>query len=274
MKQEVGNHLSKSSDGKQQTGEEMYNLFKSYKKIISESKPTKPMDFEAVRNAVVSLEMKTSGGKKLATPLFDSALLNIPAKGANGQESHILTTLSFLILMTTQQGQWTAQVEASNPSSDSKKKTNKTEKDDKKETAIKDGNSETRKNSKTEPNRKASKTKTVEPTKPDASGVTPALGKGARPKAPQQHQPPNFNSGNFRPVHSPTDPAKQMNATYSNRQGNVPPRFPNIPRQDNFHVPAPVMMPSLASLHNKKAFFVLSVNGKQYGHVVIELRPE
>ena len=65
-----------------------------------------------------------------------------------------------------------------------------------------------------------------------------------------------------------------MNATYSNRQGNVPPRFPNIPRQDNFHVPAPVMMPSLASLHNKKAFFVLSVNGKQYGNVVIELRPE
>lgn len=276
--------MGKSEDAKQQSGEEIHKLFQRYKQLMTYSKDKKPTNFEAVRNAIASMEIKSSGGEKLTIPMFNSALLNIPAEGASEQQSHILTTLSILIIMATQQEQWTAQVRPSD-SLESKKKTGQpkanVEEGKVAEAVRKDSKTESaRKDSKTEPARKDSRVrvagKETEPGLKPGGGATPD-GKGARPKF---HPPPVVKSNNHRPIPipNPTDPARKMHAANNvapHRRENIPSLgLLNTPHQGNFRVPPPVMMPPLMSLHNKKAFFVLAVNGKQYGNIVIEIRPE
>lgn len=100
----MGTRLSKPIEEKE-TGEDIHRLFHEYKQQI-DSERNKTSEFDSIRNAVVSVDIHNSNGVKLTIPLFNSALIKFPSEGANEQESHLLTSLSTLILLSTQKEQW------------------------------------------------------------------------------------------------------------------------------------------------------------------------
>jgi hypothetical protein len=312
--------LSKPSD-EQRTPEETGNLLKTYNELLAESKVSAKQTtdqlstFGSIRNAVVSMEIKTSDGEKLAAPLFDSALLNFPSEGSDAHETNLLTSLSFLILSCTRKEQWKAPVAAVKPdttaSSESTEKV-KTKKQIKAEAAaaaaseVNNAVKPEKEKSKATPERWANKStggKEAEFKKPMDRGA-----KGDRgPHKPHEHYYGNkpqhmdkFNRGG--PADKSSDPRKPFhnNVHTPKKVGDfIPqqrPAFHNVPMSpprmqppnvyhappaqqmmmppSSFCTPPPVVLPSLVSLHNKKAFLVLAVNGKQYGKIVIELRPE
>lgn len=308
--------MSKPSD-EQRTSEETGNLLQTYNRLLAESKISAKkttdqlMTFGSVRNAVVSMEIKTSDGEKLAAPLFDSALLNFPSEGSDAHETNLLTSLSFLILSSTQKEHWkTSAVTAakSDATSESTEKVTKSKKQIKAEAAASKGSNVIKpeeSKSKATPEVKAKKStggKEAEFKKPMEHTA-----KGDRdPRKPHDHQgnKPQHHANKFNRADGakPSDPRKpfQNNAHTPRRVGDFIPQhrppFHNVPTSppmmqppnvyhasappqpmllpQSYCTPPPAVLPSLMSLHNKKAFLVLAVNGKQYGKIVIELRPE
>jgi hypothetical protein len=200
------------------------------------------------------MDIKTSKGEKFAAPLFDSALINFPSEAASSYDSYLLTTLAFLVLSGNQNGQRTNSAHCTDQSESLKlkKNTNKAEivTKERKNVARTEAESSKSKNQSTGRN-----------------------GKGERNSLPEG-KPANFvrNHDSSHPVEKPirklqpnVRPPKQDDSVSRNSA-----RRAEKPHGNTCHVPSIPIQP----LFNKKAFFVLAVNGKEYGSVVIELRPE
>jgi hypothetical protein len=200
------------------------------------------------------MDIKTSKGEKFAAPLFDSALINFPSEAASSYDSYLLTTLAFLVLSGNQNGQRTNSAHCTDQSESLKlkKNTNKAEivTKERKNVARTEAESSKSKNQSTGRN-----------------------GKGERNSLPEG-KPANFvrNHDSSHPVEKPirklqpnVRPPKQDDSVSRNSA-----RRTDKPNENTCHVPSIPIQP----LFNKKAFFVLAVNGKEYGSVVIELRPE
>ena len=297
--------MSKPPEEQQRSSEETENLLKAYNELLNDSKisaakTTEQLTaFSSIRNAVVSMEIKTSGGEKLLAPLFDSALLNFPAEGTNEHESHLLTSLSFLILSGTRSEQW--KIQPKNPS-ESTKITKKTE--------IKtEGDQQAGKESKEKPNKKdkieGNKTESKDSDPKKLNEHVSKGARGARQKTPfsaavktdkfsnksLEHEKKPFHTN--APQQACFTPDKFHRNTNRQQTYHAPIQPPILPRPNTFRVPEPpppilpinpstvyhvppptIMPPPSIPLHNKKAFLVLAVNGKQYGKIVIELRSE
>ncbi|XP_046656234.1 uncharacterized protein LOC124349568 isoform X1 [Daphnia pulicaria] len=257
---EVAVHLNVPASDQQRTSEKLHNLFQLYNKLIVESKAkavktgNKLAAFSSLRNAVVSMDIKTSKGEKFAAPLFDSALINFPSEAASSYDSYLLTTLAFLVLSGNQNGQRTNSAHCTDQSESLKlkKNTNKAEivTKERKNVARTEAESSKSKNQSTGRN-----------------------GKGERNSLPVG-KPANFvrNHDSSHPVEKPirklqpnVRPPKQDDSVSRNSA-----RRAEKPHGNTCHVPSIPIQP----LFNKKAFFVLAVNGKEYGSVVIELRPD
>jgi hypothetical protein len=208
--------------------------------------------FSSLKNAVVSIDIKTSKGEKFAAPLFDSARINFPSEAASSYDSYLLTTLAFLALSGNQDGQRTNSALCTDQKL--KKNTNKAE-------IV----SKERKNppvARTEAESSKSKNQS-----------TGRNGKGERNSLPEAKMSDFVrNHDSSHPVEKPirklqpnVRPPKQDDSVSRNSA-----RRTDKPNGNTCHVPSIPIQP----LFNKKAFFVLAVNGKEYGSVVIELRPE
>ncbi len=228
----------------------MYVLCFILKKIYDFDR-NKLAAFSSLRNAVVSMDIKTSKGEKFAAPIFDSALINFPSEAASSYDSYLLTTLAFLVLSGNQDGQRTNSA-AHCTDQKLKKNTNKAEivSKERKNVARTEAESSKSKNQSTGRN-----------------------GKGERNSLPEA-KPANFvrNHESSHPVEKPVRklqpnvrPPKQDDSVSRNSA-----RRTEKPHGNTCLVPSIPIQP----LFNKKAFFVLAVNGKEYGSVVIELRPE
>ncbi|XP_057375336.1 uncharacterized protein LOC130696265 [Daphnia carinata] len=294
---EVEGHLSVSSEEKRSSDEreklfQKYNKLLTYSKINAKKTSEQLVTFGSIRNAVVSMDVKTSDGKKLAIPLFDAALLNFPSEGPSEQDTKLLTSLSFLILSATKKEHWNMSM-AVTPSEPDKTPKNQT----KAEVASKEDNQD--KNFGKNKNEKAkigeSMGKTSGESKPKFAGgkeselKTPTEqtikgGKGARPKAPNEKQ--TWKTDKAAPVfgsNKPTDQRKP-HVNHPSKTGNFIPLLAP-PQQNAFYatVPPPNLPPTVFNtpperpfkqLHNKKAFLAIAVNGKQYGKVIFEIRPD
>jgi hypothetical protein len=200
------------------------------------------------------MDIKTSKGEKFAAPLFDSALINFPSEAASSYDSYLLTTLAFLVLSGNQNGQRTNSAHCTDQSESLKLKKNT----NKAEIVTKERKNVARTEAESSKSKNQSRGRN---------------GKGERNSLPEA-KPANFvrNHDSSHPVEKPTRklqpnvrPPKQDDSVSRNSA-----RRAEKPHGNTCHVPSIPIQP----LFNKKAFFVLAVNGKEYGSVVIELRPE
>ncbi|KAI9554395.1 hypothetical protein GHT06_019667 [Daphnia sinensis] len=298
----VAGHLNESSEV-ERSSDETKKLFQKYTKLLADSKidakktSEQSATFGSIRNAVVSMDIKTSDGKKLAVPLFDSALLNFPSEGLSEQETKLLTSLSFLILAANQKEQWHVAVTqaVATPSEPGKTPKKQTEAE-----GIKVKNIGEKKNENAAA--QESKGKTAGDDKPKYVGEKEAEfktsteqtfkgGKGARQKGFGENKQAwkTDKAGSVGGFNKPTDQRKPP-VNFPRKTGDFIPHHLGAPQRHAFHVPPPTLpppsllphtvyntppeRPSKQSLHNKKAFFVLAVNGKQYGKIVFEIRPD
>ncbi|KAK4027135.1 hypothetical protein OUZ56_016150 [Daphnia magna] len=311
---EVAGHLSVSSE-EQRSSDEKGKLFQKYNQLLADSKINAKKTseqlamFESIRNGVVSMDIKTSDGKKLAAPLFDAALLNFPSEGLGEQETKLLTSLSFLILLATQKEQWNMAVAVAQtvatPSEPAKtpKKQTKAEVPSKEGTQVKntgekksDKAAAGKSKGKTEGDSKLKSTGGKEPEFKTPTEPTIKGGKGAPPKASEQKQASKTDKAAS--VGSCNKPTKQMKVQHIDAPSKAEDFVPQLDTKERnaFHallppsiLPLPTLPPSSLphtvyntaperplkqSLHNKKAFLVLAVNGKQYGKIVFEIRPD
>lgn len=212
--------------------------------------------FSSLRNAVVSMDIKTSKGEKLAAPLFDSAVINFPSEAASSYDSYLLTTLAFLVLSGNQNEQQTNSAHCTDQSEylKLKKNTNKAEivSKERKKTPVARTETESSK------------------SKNQSTGRNGKEERNPLPEAKSSHFVRNHDSSH--PVEKPirklqpnVRPPKQDDSVSRNSA-----RRAEKPHGNTCLVPSIPIQP----LFNKKAFFVLAVNGKEYGSVVIELRPE
>ena len=211
--------------------------------------------FSSLRNAVASMDIKTSKGEKLIAPLFDSALLNLPSESASSYESHLLTTLAFLVLSDNQNKNRTKSDQSTDQSESVKPKKKKNVK----ETDVKE----------------RKKTPAARTEAESSKPKNPPTGKGERhwlldaktDKFVRNHGANHPGEKSVRNAHQNVRPPKQVDSVSRNSART------NRPQGNTSHVPPLPTIP-IQPLFNKKAFFVLAVNGKEYGSVVIELRPE
>ena len=238
----MATHLTDQSANKSRTPEELHDLFQKYSKFKTESQAgTKSIAGDesdvlaAVRNAVVSMNIKTASGEKLTAPLFESTHLNFPVEKPNEHESHLLTVLSFLIVAGIQKGQRAASSATSKPSSSSD-----LEKHKKKMNRVEGG---------------------------EKGGKTEAIGtehqRNANKGTRNREQPFAKTVDKFRATSSTKDRDKKSCGFLRSQK-----------QQGGQHQGAyQVLSPSLTS-YNNKVFLVFALNGKEYGSVVINLRPE
>lgn len=298
---EVAGLLSESSEEKR-SSDETGKLSQKYTKLLADSKivakktSEQSATFGSIRNAVVSMDIKTSDGKKLAVPLFDSALLNFPSEGLSEQETKLLTSLSFLILAANQKEQWNMPVAVTQAVATPSEPGKMTKKQTQAE-GIKVKNIGEKKNEKAAA--EESKGKTAGDDKPKNVGEKEAEfktsteetikgGKGARQKGFGEKQTwKTDKAGSAGGFNKPTDQRKPP-VNFPRKTGDFIPHL-GTPQRHAFHIPPPTLpppilphtvyntppeRPSKQSLHNKKAFLVLAVNGKQYGKIVFEIRPD
>ncbi len=201
------------------------------------------------------MDIKTSKGEKLAAPLFDSALLNFPAEVASSYDSYLLTTLAFLVLSGNQNEQRTNSVHCTDQSESVKlkKKTNKAEivLKERKKTPV----------ARTEVESSKSKN---QPSGRNSKGERNSLPGAKTANSVRNHDSSHPVEKPFRKLQQNVRPPKQDDSVSRNSART------DKPHGNTCHVPSIPILP----LFNKKAFFVLAVNGKEYGSVVIELRPE
>lgn len=255
---QVVNSLLDNPLEEQLKDQDIHKSIQMYSDLVEQTSAIKTTDFDRIRNSVVSLDIQTPGSQQLPTSLFNSALINFPSEGANEQESSLLTTLSFLIFLTIQKGQQMTTLPHRKMSEPSTKPpqtvTFKMDVAEGKEEAV--GNE-------------------AEPTKQREAMARSPSGVLTRSKSFISNKPDS--SG--RPYRD--YPKEQQ--TYARHQR--PERLPSneqvatkwktsVPSQETFQVPAPVAIPPLMSLPNKKAFLTLAVNGQPYGNIVIELQPK
>ncbi|KAK4020162.1 hypothetical protein OUZ56_002157 [Daphnia magna] len=237
--------------------QDIHKSIQMYSDLVEQTSAIKTTDFDRIRNSVVSLDIQTPGSQQLPTSLFNSALINFPSEGANEQESSLLTTLSFLIFLTIQKGQQMT----------------------------------------TLPHRKMSEPSTKPPqtvtfTMDVAEGKEEAVGNEAEPKKQREamaRSPSGVLTRSKSFIFNKPDSSGRPYRDYPKEQQTYarhqrPERLPSneqvatkwktsVPSQETFQVPAPVAIPPLMSLPNKKAFLTLAVNGQPYGNIVIELQP-
>lgn len=253
--------LGKLTEEMQRNGEDIHKSHQKYRDLVKNTSFTETTDFDRIRNYVLKMDIKSSDKPQLKTPLCQSDLIiNFPSVGATELEAHLLTTLSFLVLLSIPKED---RVTAIRPrkESDTLKKPFKTKAigknvADKKEEAA---------------------GKEFEPKKPSTTITRSALDKGTRPKSSicnkADYSRPYLNQRTY--------PAEQQTNVRShwqeppNEQVATKRKPAQVAFQENYQVPAPLTIPSLMSLqNNKKAFLALAVNGKLYGNIVIELRTE
>lgn len=267
-------------------------------------------EFDSIRNATVSTKIKTKAGEELSTPLLNSALLNFPSEGTNELESNILTSLSFLIQSCIQNKQRTKPVLRVKPQQESKKKSKeaevgkaaaKEEPTEKKEGKAKKNKAEgvtTKKEKKSTKGNEQNQTSTGEKkhSKQQPETSIPKTSQPSKfdknPKDQSTNQPKKTHKTNVHPsvafkrdrVTTVANTAFQNVHVQPFSTSIPPPMQPRNVQPFPHGIPPPVPIPSVShslptihppmQSHNKKAFFVLEVNGKNYGTIVFDLRPE
>ncbi len=230
---------------------------------MSELRQNKTTDFDSMRNAMVSVDVQNSKSEKLSIPLFKRALINLPAQGANEQESNILTSLFVLILLSVQK-------ESPAKSSVMQRKLKMT-KARRNTTEIKfpevSGKEAENKNISKPLTRTASylavRPESIEYAKTDVSLAN---------QCSSSQQTDFDKTGQFRPTRQ--DQLTNRNEPLSTKLNPSTPEFQPSRRtcQETYYVKPSV--PSLMSLEINKVVFNLAVNGRPYGSIVFELRPE
>jgi hypothetical protein len=264
----VANRLSKPLEEKC-TEEDIYSLFQEYNQLMIELKQKKTMEFDSIRNSVVSMDIRNSNGGKLTIPLFDSALINFPSEGTNEQESHLLTSLSVLILLSTLKEPWTTSSLPQKKSLESTTKYKVKSFETVNKTEASGREVERKKTSK--PLRRAAsdvgkRPESFESTKRDQSIPNQCL------NSKRTDFDRNGKQSNVRPI---SQEQHTTNEPLSTKWNPFSPTFQPSSTALQYHVSQPsMMMPSPTSLQNKKVCFILAVNGKHYGSIVIDLRPE
>ena len=265
----------------QRSEKELKSLLDKCHSLLSESNKDDKVaskelgKFGLIRESVASVQIV--GGQNSAPSLTASLLqnvkLNFPSTGASEQENHLLTAFSYLVLTAS------SSVDKSAPptvAGASTANTNKAKQD-----KIK------------KPNGDNKLTKPLNPSKPE-SKLMDKKGQN-HPHNPADRNKPHINAKNKKVESSfvvvkpdeqvPTQGTSSWLATGLNiveqivnqlDAANQHPPKKNQPTVD----PSPVTVspPSFygppINLQNKKCFMTFAVNGKTYGNVTINLRPE
>ena len=262
-----------------ETGENIHRLFQEYNQLMIELKQKKPTNFDSIRDAVVSVDVQNSNSKseKLSVPLFNRALINFPAQGANEQESHILTSLFVLILLSIQKSSENQEPSATSFLQQTKSKMLKSRR---KTTEIKYVVPQR----KTEACEKETERKNISrPLSGTASNLASCIRSESFECTKTDNYTPNQCSSSQQTDFDGIDhfrPSRQEqfahNELLSMKLNPSTPEFQptRTTYQETYHVKPPVTIPSLMSLKINKAVFNLAVNGRPYGSIVFELRPE
>jgi hypothetical protein len=233
---------------------------------MSELKQKKTTDFDSMRKAMVSVDVQNSNSEKLSIPLLNRALINFPAQGANEQESNILTSLFVLILLSVQ-------MESPAKSSVMQRKLKMT-KARRNTTEIKfpevPGKEAENKKIGKPLTRTASylalRPESFEHTKTDVSLAN---------QCSSSQQTDYDKTGQFRPTRQEQLNTRNEPLSSSWNLSSLEFQPLKTTSQETYSVrPSRMRASSLMSLKNTTVVFNLAVNGRPYGNIVFELRPE
>ncbi len=215
-----------------------------------------------MRNAMVSVDVQNSNSEKLSIPLFNRALINFPAQGANEQESNILTSLFVLILLSVQ-------MESPAKSSVMQRKLKMT-KARRNTTEVKFPEVSGKEAENKKIGKPLTRTASYLALRPEYTKTDVSLAN----QCSSSQQTDYDKTGQFRPTRQ-----EQLtrNETLSPSWNLSSPEFQPLKTtsQETYSVrPSRMRASSLMSLKNTRVVFNLAVNGRPYGNIVFELRPE
>lgn len=229
---------------------------------MSELQQKKTTDFDSMRNAMVSVDVQNSNSEKLSIPLFNRALINFPAQGANEQESNILTSLFVLILLSVQKESPAKSSVMQRKLKMTKARRNTTEVKFPEVSGKEAENKKIGKPLTRTASYLALRPESFEYTKTDVSLAN---------QCSSSQQTDYDKTGKCRPTRQ-----EQLtrNETLSTSWNLSSPEFQPLKTtsQETYSV-RPSRMSSLM-LQNTRVVFNLAVNGRLYGNIVFELRPE
>lgn len=261
----------------QRSEKELKSLLDKCHSLLSESNKDDKLAgkevgaFGLIRESVASVQIAggQSGAPTLATPLLQNVKLNFPSTGAaSDQENHLLTAFSYLVLTTS------SSVKESPPPTTSTSNANANKARHDKNIKKPDGN---------------------KPAKP--SEIKPVDKKTQHhPYNPADKSKPHINAKNKKVESSfvvvkpdeqvPTQGTSSWLATGLNIVEKIvneldiqrQPKTNHQPTVDTSQSVITVSPPSFygpqIDLQNKKCFMTFAVNGKTYGNISIDLRPE
>ena len=242
----------------------MKSTFEKYSYLAEKSKAqTKEATnlwsaFEKVRDSVANVEVTTPDGQSLSVPTLSPAKLNFTSSAKSTDSSGIETVLSFLVLSSSSGDQIVkAPVSKGQARAAVPPKT--------KQPGPKSAEQQGAKPKKVQ----QAKNQTSEDKKPiiESDGKKPVKPGHDQQKSPG-HRPLVSVQKASRPPHGPMD--GQQRPRPARPMGDQPVLFPFPPPV----IRPPVFAGPTIDLRNKKAFFVIAINGKNYGKIVFELRPE